>query len=61
MTLEIIDNALSSEIRYACRYWVHHLEQNKSYIRDEDLTHVFLRKYVFFLLVGNYESYERYI
>ena len=47
---QIIDNALSLEVRYACRYWAHHLEQSKGCIRDGDLVHVFLQKYFLYWL-----------
>ena len=47
---QIIDNALSLEVRYACRYWVHHLEQSRGCIRDEDLVHTFLQKYFLYWL-----------
>ena len=47
---QIIGNALSLEVRYACRYWVYHLEQSRSRIRDGDLVDVFLRKYFLYWL-----------
>ena len=47
---QIIGNALSLEVRYACRYWAHHLEQSKGCIRDGDLVHVFLQKYFLYWL-----------
>jgi hypothetical protein len=37
-------------LQYACRYWVHHLEQSKSRIHDADLVHVFLQKYFLYWL-----------
>ena len=47
---QVIDNALSPEVRYACRYWVHHLEQSEGRIRDGDLVHAFLQKYFLYWL-----------
>lgn len=40
-----IDEHLPPELRYACRYWVHHLEQSKYMIRDYDQSHIFLQKH----------------
>ena len=45
MNVQIISDALSLEVRYACRYWVHHLVQSGGRIRDRDLVHAFLQKY----------------
>ena len=42
---EIIDSALSPEVRYACRYWALHLEQSEGRAIDENLIHTFLKKY----------------
>jgi hypothetical protein len=39
-----LDDCLPPEIRYACRYWVHHLEQSTGHIRDGDLVYAFLQK-----------------
>ena len=39
---DIIYTRLPIHVRYACQYWVHHLEQSHSYIRDGDDTHLFL-------------------
>lgn len=47
---QVIDNALSPEVRYACRYWVHHLEQSEGRIRDGDLVHAFLQRYFLYWL-----------
>ena len=46
----IIDNDLPPEMRYACRYWVHHLEQSKGRICDGDSVHTFLQKYFLYWL-----------
>lgn len=37
-----IDEYLPADIRYACQYWVYHLEQSKRSVRDRDAVHVFL-------------------
>ncbi|KAF2192944.1 vegetative incompatibility protein HET-E-1 [Zopfia rhizophila CBS 207.26] len=47
---QTIDNPLSPEIRYACRYWVHHLEQSKYRIRNGGPVHTFLQKYLLYWL-----------
>lgn len=39
---ETIIASLPAHIQYACRYWVHHLEQSKSCITDTDQVHWFL-------------------
>jgi hypothetical protein len=39
-----IGDCLPADVRYACRYWVYHLEQSKSRIRDQDQVHIFLQK-----------------
>jgi hypothetical protein len=41
---------LPPELQYACRYWVHHLEQSKGNIYDEDLVYLFLQKYFLYWL-----------
>jgi hypothetical protein len=40
-----IANCLSHELQYACRHWVHHLEQSGCHIHEEDATYLFLQKY----------------
>jgi hypothetical protein len=45
-----IDDGLPPEMRYACRYWVHHLEQSKGRICDRDSVHTFLQKYFLYWL-----------
>ncbi|KAF2178665.1 platelet-activating factor acetylhydrolase IB subunit alpha, partial [Zopfia rhizophila CBS 207.26] len=40
-----ITSGLSPELQYACRYWVHHLEQRRLYIYDGDSVHLFLQKH----------------
>ena len=41
----MINDSLQADVRYACRYWVHHLEQSKSLIRDQSRVHNFLQKH----------------
>jgi hypothetical protein len=41
---------LSPELQYACRYWVHHLEQSNYHIHDSDPIHLFLREYFLYWL-----------
>ena len=36
---------LPPELRYACRYWVSHLQRSKHNIRDHDQVHTFLQKH----------------
>ncbi|KAI9782331.1 MAG: hypothetical protein M1839_005204 [Geoglossum umbratile] len=43
---QFIDVCLPAEVRYACRYWVYHLEQSKSGICDNGQVHVFLREHL---------------
>ncbi|KAI9768893.1 MAG: hypothetical protein M1839_003847 [Geoglossum umbratile] len=43
---QFIDVCLPAEVRYACRYWVYHLEQSKSGICDNGQVHVFLRDHL---------------
>jgi hypothetical protein len=47
---KIIHNTLSPEIRYACRYWLYHLQKSKNCIRDGDLVHDFLQRYFLYWL-----------
>ncbi|MCJ1346929.1 hypothetical protein MMC31_005149, partial [Peltigera leucophlebia] len=48
--IDLISNGLSLEVRYACRYWVHHLEQSGDRICDGDLVHTFLQKHLLYWL-----------
>ena len=41
----MINDSLPAYVRYACHYWVHHLEQSKSRIRDQSRVHSFLQKH----------------
>ena len=40
-----LHDCLSSDVRYACQYWVHHLEQGGRRIHDQDTVHVFLQQH----------------
>ncbi|GKZ55191.1 hypothetical protein AnigIFM49718_011551 [Aspergillus niger] len=37
---------ISEELRYACRYWIHHLQRGKVALRDGDETHQLLEKHL---------------
>ncbi|KAI9774034.1 MAG: hypothetical protein M1839_001919 [Geoglossum umbratile] len=45
-----IARSLPAELQYACRYWVHHLEQSKGRICDGNSVHLFLQKYLLYWL-----------
>ncbi|KAF2186277.1 hypothetical protein K469DRAFT_664161 [Zopfia rhizophila CBS 207.26] len=47
---ETIASSLLPELQYACRYWVHHLEQSNRHIHDRDLVHLFLQDYFLYWL-----------
>ena len=47
---QTIANNLPPELRYACCYWVYHLEQSKRRIHDGDPAHLFLEKYFLYWL-----------
>jgi hypothetical protein len=42
---DIVAISLSSELRYACRYWVEHLKRSQQNVIDGDTVHVFLQHY----------------
>jgi hypothetical protein len=42
----VIDERLPAHVQYACRYWVHHLEQSKGRIHDGDQVHLFLQQHL---------------
>ena len=46
----LLDEYLPAEVRYACRYWVSHLQQSQWRICDDDLAHQFLRRYILYWL-----------
>jgi NACHT domain len=47
---QTIDVYLPTEVQYACRYWVHHLEQSKTNISDYDEVHIFLEEHLLYWL-----------
>jgi NACHT domain len=47
---QTIDDSLPPEVRYACRYWKHHLEQSKGRICDGHPVYAFLQKYFLYWL-----------
>jgi hypothetical protein len=42
---QIIDHTLTADVRYACQYWVYHLEQSGGQIADGGSAHNFLSKH----------------
>lgn len=44
------DDGLLPALRYACCYWVNHLEQSERYIYDGDSIHLFLHKHFLYWL-----------
>ncbi|EPS38391.1 hypothetical protein H072_7869 [Dactylellina haptotyla CBS 200.50] len=42
----VIESGLSMELRYACRYWVYHLQQSGDCVNDGDMVHKFLQRHV---------------
>ncbi|PYI13145.1 hypothetical protein BO99DRAFT_486042 [Aspergillus violaceofuscus CBS 115571] len=42
---QMVKEHLTDDIQYACRYWVHHLEQSKGLISDSDILS-FLREHI---------------
>ncbi|OCK79260.1 hypothetical protein K432DRAFT_252439, partial [Lepidopterella palustris CBS 459.81] len=47
---QTVANCMPPELRYACRYWVYHLEQGISRVHDKDPVHRFLQKYLLYWL-----------
>jgi hypothetical protein len=43
---ETVASSVSPELRYACRYWVEHLERGQQSIADGDAVHVFLQTHL---------------
>lgn len=41
----VINERLSPALQYACRYWVHHAQQSKVEIHDDDEVHLVLQKH----------------
>ena len=42
----IIDRCLKPEVKYACRYWVYHLEHSRSGLADDGPVHIFLQQHL---------------
>jgi hypothetical protein len=42
---QTIDSHLPPETQYACQYWVYHLKESESIIRDHDQVHKFLQSH----------------
>ena len=40
-----IEKCLPADVRYACRYWVHHFVEAKRPLRDQETVHTFLQKH----------------
>jgi hypothetical protein len=38
-----IANSLPPDVQYACRFWVYHLQESQTHIKDNDPVHVFLQ------------------
>ena len=45
-----IEQFIPEELRYACSYWVQHLQESKSPLLDNGDVHLFLRKHLLFWL-----------
>jgi hypothetical protein len=41
-----IDRSLSPELQYACLYWIQHLQQSCTQLRDDDRVHQFLQEHL---------------
>jgi hypothetical protein len=48
--LALIESRLPTEVRYACLYWAHHLEQSHVRITDDHQIHVFLKRHFLYWL-----------
>ncbi|KAH9905203.1 hypothetical protein F4778DRAFT_769902 [Xylariomycetidae sp. FL2044] len=44
--MQKINDSLSAETQYACRYWIYHLQQAEETVRDDDGVHGFLRQHL---------------
>src|SRR2546423_14745292 len=42
---KIVENCLPADVRYACRYWVHHVIEARKPLRDQDAVYTFLQKH----------------
>ena len=47
---QLLNETLPAELRYACRYWVHHLQQSKWQIYDNEQVYIFLQEYILYWL-----------
>jgi hypothetical protein len=41
-----IERKIPPEVRYACLYWIQHLEKGNAQLQDDDQVHQFLRKHL---------------
>jgi hypothetical protein len=41
----IVEKCLPADVRYACRYWVHHVIEARRPLRDQDAVYTFLQKH----------------
>ena len=46
----LLNETLPAELRYACRYWIHHVRQSNWQICDDELVHEFLQNHVLYWL-----------
>ena len=49
---ETLHNCLPTYVRYACQYWVHHLEESEIRVGDQDAVYVFLHEHFLHWLEG---------
>jgi hypothetical protein len=45
---QVVDEHLSPEVQYACRYWVYHVEKSKGHFRDVQAVLVFLQTHLLY-------------
>lgn len=43
---QLIEKILPAEVKYACRFWVYHLEQSKLRVEDNGQVHLFLQEHL---------------
>ena len=46
----LLNKIFFSELRYVCRYWVHHVQHNQRQVFDDEQIYEFLQKYAFYWL-----------
>ena len=46
----LLDKTFSPELRYACRYWVHHVRHSQRQVFDDEQVYGFLQKYALYWL-----------